>query len=155
MNERAQLRVIAKRDDPIGLDSFRDNALLTMTQMCSLRIPTTASWCNGSCNGPATLFKTMSTQYGSFGKMEVSVDHLEPDKNPVDKKLEFYGERSSVTFYKQKRKRNFTALLLLGEKRDVDTDIDVPLKKEQNVAQRPNPKLKSLSIGCTENIKNR
>ena len=50
-----------------------------------------------------------------FWKLEVSDDNSEPGRNPDAKKLEFCGKRSSVTLYKQKRKGNSTALLLLGE----------------------------------------
>ena len=84
--------------------------------------------------------------------MDVSDDHLGPDNNPDERKLEFYGEISSATFHKQKRKRNSTALQLLGKNTDVATEIDVPLSKEQNVAQQMNSKLKPSPIGCTENI---
>ena len=100
MDERAKLSVIDIRDNTIGLHDFRDNLSMAKMKMCSLKKPTT-SWINGSCNGPSTLFETMWTQYESFGKLEVSDDHLEPDRNPNDK-LEFYGERSSVALYKKK-----------------------------------------------------
>ena len=58
----------------------------------------------------------MWTRYGSFGKLEVSDDLSEPDRNPDDKTFGFCGERSSVTLYKQKLKRNSTALQLVGKK---------------------------------------
>ena len=122
--------------------------------MCSLKVPTTASWSNGSCNGPAALFKTMWTRHGSFGKLEVSDDLSEPDRNLDEKKLEFCGERSSVTLYIQKRKQNSTALELFGENSDVATKNDVSVSKEQNTAQRLSSQHKSFPIGCKENIEN-
>ena len=76
----------------------------------------------------------MGTQYGSIGKLEVSDDLLEPDRNQDEKKLEFCGERSSVTLYKQKRKRNSTALQLL-ENWDVATKNDLPEKKAKCSAE--------------------
>ena len=72
MDERAQLNVIAIRDDTIGPHEFLDRSSVTRTQMCSLKEPTAASWSNMSCNGQAAPFKTMWTQYGSSGKLEVS-----------------------------------------------------------------------------------
>ena len=123
--------------------------------MCSLKVPTTASWKNGSCNGPASPFMAMGTQYGSIGKLEVSDDLLEPEKNLDGKKLEFCGERSSVTLYKQKRKRNSTALQLLGENSDAATENDVSESRELNVVQRLSLKHKSITIECTENNENK
>ena len=64
-DEKAQLSVIAIRDNTFGLDDFRDNLIMANTRMCSLKVPTTAIWSNGSCNGAAP-FKTMWTQYGFF-----------------------------------------------------------------------------------------
>ena len=64
----------------------------------------------------------MWTQYESLDKLEVSNDLWETDRNPDDKTLVFCGERSSVTLYKQKRKRNSTALHLLGGSSDVATE---------------------------------
>ena len=154
MDERAQLSVIDIRDNTIGLHDFRDNLSIAMMKMCSLKKPTTTSWSNRSCNGPATLFETMWTQYESFGKLEVSDDHLEPDKNPNDK-LEFYGERSSVALYKKKRKRNSTALHLLGENMDVATEIEASVSKVQNVAERLDSKPKFIPIGCIEKAGNK
>ena len=94
MEESAELNENGLQDDLIGLHDFRDNLSVTRTQMCSFKVPTTATWSNGSCNKPATLFKTMWTRYELCGILEVSDDHLEPDRNPGDKKLEFYDERS-------------------------------------------------------------
>ena len=99
MNERTQFSVIAIRDDTIGPDDFRDNSSVAMTQLCSLQVPTTISWSNGSCNEPATLFKTIWTRDESFDKLEVSDDHLEPDRKPDNLKLEFYDETRLVTLY--------------------------------------------------------
>ena len=90
MDERAhQLGVIAKLDITINWSTrFQRQLSMAMTKMCSLK-KTTTSWSNGSCNGPATLFKTMWTRYESFGKLEVSDDHLEHDRNPDDKNRNF------------------------------------------------------------------
>ena len=74
MNKRAQLSVVTIQDDTHWLGEFRDNLSVTRTEMCSLQIPTTISWSNGSCNGPATLFKTKWTWYEPFGKLKVSDD---------------------------------------------------------------------------------
>ena len=117
LEERAQLNENELQDDTFGLDDFRDNLSMAKTQLCSLNKTTTASWRNG-----ATLYKKMLNQYASFDKLEVSDDHLEPDGNPIAKKLRFSGERSSGTFNKQKRKRNSTALQLLGENTVVATE---------------------------------
>ena len=84
--------------------------------------------------------------------MEVSDDLLEPYRNLEEKKEEFCGERSSVTLYEQKRKRNSTALQLLGENSDVATENDVSESRELNVVQRLSLKHKSPPIGCKENI---
>ena len=78
--------------------------------MCSLKVPTTAIWTNGSYHGPATLFKTMETQYGSIGKMDVSNDTSESGRNPDNNESEFCGGRSSVNFYRLKQKRNSISL---------------------------------------------
>ena len=124
--EGAQLNMNGTpQDDTLWLREFRDNSSVTRMEMCSLKVPTTASRKNGTCNGPATPFKAMGTQYGSFGKLEVFDDLLLPDRNLDEKKLDFCGEKSSVTLYKQKRKRNSTALQLLGEYSDVATENDV------------------------------
>ena len=64
MEEGAQLNVNGTpQDDILWLREFRDNSSVTRMEMCSLKVPTTASWSNGSCNGPAALFKTMWTQF--------------------------------------------------------------------------------------------
>ena len=117
-----------------------------------MKVPTATSWSNVSCNVPAAPFKTMWVQCGLFGKLEVSHDLWEPVRNPDEKKLVFCGERSSVTLYKQERKPNSTALLLLGENWDVATKNDLPEKKKQNAAQRLSSQLKSPPIGCKESI---
>ena len=72
MDERTQWKENVIRDDTTGLHEFRDRSSVTRTQMCSLKFPTAESWSNGYRNGPAAPFKTMWTQYGSFGKLEVS-----------------------------------------------------------------------------------
>ena len=114
MEEGAQLNVNGKpQDDTLWLCEFRDTSSVTRMEMCSLKVSTTAIRKNGSCNGPATPFKPFKakwTQYGSFGELEVSDDLLEPERNLDEKKLKFCGERSSVMLYKQKRKRNSTAV---------------------------------------------
>ena len=154
--EGAQLNMNGTpQDDTLWLREFRDNSSVTRMEMCSLKVPTTASRKNGTCNGPATPFKAMGTQYGSFGNLEVFDDLLEPDRNLDEKKLDFCGERSSVTLYKQKRKRNSTALQLLGEYSDVATENDVSESRELIVVQRLSLKHKSISIGCTENNENK
>ena len=127
---------------------------MTKTPTCSLQVPTAAGWRNRSCNGSAAPFKTMWTTYGSFVNVEVSYDHLEPHRTPDYKELRFYGE-NSVTLYRQKRKRNSTALQLLGEHSDVATENDVSVSHEQNVAQRMNSKQESIPIGCIENTENK
>ena len=154
MEEGAQLNGNGTRDDTFWLHDLTDNVSVTRTQMCSLKVPAT-SWTNGSCNGPATPFMAMGTQYGSIGKLEVSDDLLEPDKNLDEKNMKFCGERSSVTLYKQKRKRNSTALQLLGENTNVATENDVSVSKELNVVQRLSLKHKSIPIGYTENIEHK
>ena len=87
--------------------------------------------------------------------MEVSDDTSESDRNLVAKKLGFCGERSSVTLYKQKQKRNSTALQLLRENSEVVFPNDVSVSEEQIVVQRLSLKHKSIPIGCTETIENR
>ena len=156
MTEGAQLKVNGTpQDDTLWLREFRDNSSVTKMEMCSLKLPTTASWKNGSCNGSATPFMAMGTQYGSFGELEVSDDLSEPDRNLDKKKLEFCGERSSLTLYKQQRNRNSTALQLLGENVDVATKSGVSVSKELNVVQRLSLKHKSIPIGYTENIEHK
>ena len=151
MEEGAQLNMNGTpQDDTLWLREFRDNSSVSRMEMCSLKVPTTASWSDGSCNGPAALFKTMWTRHGSFGKLEVFADLSEPRRNPDDNKFVFCGERSSVTLYKQQRKRNSTALQLLGENVDVATKNDVSVSKELNVVQRLSLKHKSSPIGCKE-----
>ena len=156
MEEGAQLNMNGTpQDDTLWLREFRDNSSVSRMEMCSLKVPTTASWSDGSCNGPATPFMAMGTQYGSIGKLEVSDDLSEPRRNPDDNKFVFCGERSSVTLYKQQRKRNSTALQLLGENVDVATKNDVSVSKELNVVQRLSLKHKSIPIGYTENIEHK
>ena len=146
MEEGAQLNMNGTpQDDTLCLREFRDNSSVTRMEMCSLKVPAT-SW----SNGPAALFKTMGTQYGSIGKLEVSDDLLELDGNLDEKKLEFCGERNPVKLYKQKRKQNSTALQLLGENWDVATKNDLPEKKKQNAALRLSSQHKSPPIGCKE-----
>ena len=69
MEETAQLNENATQDDTIWLHGLRDNSSVTRTQLCSLKVPTAASWSIGSCNGPVAPFKTMCTRYGSFAKL--------------------------------------------------------------------------------------
>ena len=152
--ERSQLNGNGTRDDTFWLHDLTDNVSVTRTQMCSLKVPAT-SWTNGSCNGPATPFMALGTQYGSIGKLEVSDDLSEPRRNPDDNKFVFCGKRSSVTLYKQQRKRNSTALQLLGENVDVATKNDVSVSKELNVVQRLKLKHKSIPFGYTENIEHK
>ena len=76
--ERSQLYGNGTRNDTIWLHDLTDNVSVTRTQMCSLRVPAT-SWSNGSCNGPAALFKTMWTRHGPFRKLEVFDDLSGPD----------------------------------------------------------------------------
>ena len=130
MTEGTQLNENGIQKDTVWFDLI-DKSSVTRTQMCSLEVPTTESWSGGSCKGPAAPFKTMWTQNGTFGKLEVSYDLVEPRRNPDAKKLEFCGERSWVTFYKHKRKRNSKALQLLEENMDVDTEYDLSEGKEQ------------------------
>ena len=82
MKERAQLNKNGIQNDTHWLREFRSKSSRTGTQLCSLKVPTAASWSNGSCNGPATPFKTMWTQHESFGELEVSVDRLKLVRNP-------------------------------------------------------------------------
>ena len=98
IDERAQLSVKGLKDDTFWQREFGGKSSVTKTQMCSLKVPKTTSWSNGSCNLSVAPFKTMWTRYGSFGKLEVSDDNSEPVRNITDKKLEFCGERSWVTF---------------------------------------------------------
>ena len=151
MAEGAQLNVNGTpQDEPLWLHDLRDNLSVTRMQIRPLKIPTATSWSNGSCNGPAAPFKAMWVQYGRFGKLENSHDLWEPVRKPDKKKLEFCGERSSVTLYKQERKPNSTALQLLGENWNVATKNDVSVSKEQNAAQRLSSPYKSSPIGCKE-----
>ena len=156
MEEGAQLNMNGTpQDDTLWLREFRDNSSVSRTEMCSLKVPTTASWSDGSCNGPAALFKTMWTRHGSFGKLEVFADLSEPVRNLDEKKLKFCGERSTVNLYKQKRKQNSTALQLFGENSDVATKNDVPVSKEQNAALRLSSQHKSPPIGCKESLEHK
>ena len=153
MEEGAQLNMNGTpQDDTLWLREFRDNSSASRMEMCSLKVPTTASWSDGSCNGPAALFKTMWTRHGSFGKLEVSADLSEPVRNLDEKKLKFGSERSTVNLYKQKRKQNSTALQLFGENSNVATENDVSESIVLNVVQRLSLKLNSPPIGCKENI---
>ena len=138
------------QNDTVWLYDFRDVASVTTTQMCSLKVPTTASWRNGSCNGPTALFKTMWTRYGCFGELEVCDDIWESDRSIDEKKLGFCYERSSRIFYKQNGKRNSTALQLLGENPVVATENDVPESREPSVVPLLGSKYISIPIGCTE-----
>ena len=156
MEEGAQLNMNGTpQDDTLWLREFRDNSSVSRMEMCSLKVPTTASWSDGSCNGPAALFKTMWTRHGSFGKLEVSADLSEPVRNLDEKKLKFCSERSTVNLYKQKRKQNSTALQLFGENSDVATKNDVSVSKEQNAAQRLSSENKSPPIGCKESLEHK
>ena len=156
MEEGAQLNMNGTpQDDTLWLREFRDNSSVSRMEMCSLKVPTTASWSDGSCNGPAALFKTMWTRHGSFGKLEVFADLSEPVRNLDEKKLKFCSERSTVNLYKQKRKQNSTALQLFGENSDVATKNDVSVSKEQNAAQRLISEHKSSPIGCKESIEHK
>ena len=156
MEEGAQLNMNGTpQDDTHWLREFRDNSSVSRMEMCSLKVPTTASWSDESCNGPAALFKTMWTRHGSFGKLEVSADLSEPVRNLDEKKLKFCSERSTVNLYKQKRKQKSTALHLFGENSDVATKNDVSVSKEQNAAQRLSSEHKSPPIGCKENIEHK
>ena len=149
MAEGAQLNVNGTpQDEPLCLHDLRDKLSVTRMQICSLKVPTATGWSNGSCNGPAAPFKAMWIQYGRFGKLEVSHDQWEPVRNPDETKLEFCGERSSVTLYKQERKPNSTALQFLGENWDVAAKNDLLEKKKQNAAQRLSSQLKSLLLGA-------
>ena len=156
MEEGAQLNMNGTpQDDTLWLREFRDNSSVSRMEMCSLKVPTTATWSDGSCNGPAALFKTMWTRHGSFGKLKVFADLSEPVRNLDEKKLKFCSERSTVNLYKQKRKRNSTALQLFGENSDVATKNDVSVSKEQNAAQRLSSEHKSPPIGCKENVEHK
>ena len=156
MEEGAQLNMNGTpQDDTLWLREFRDNSSVSRMEMCSLKVPTTASWSDGSCNGPAALFKTMWTRHGSFGKLEVFADLSEPVRNLDEKKLKFCSERSTVNLYKQKRKENSTALQLFGENWNVATKNDLPEKKKQNAAQRLSSQLKSPPIGCKESLEHK
>ena len=156
MEEGAQLNMNGTpQDDTLWLREFRDNSSVSRMEMCSLKVPTTASWSDGSCNGPAALFKTMWTRHGSFGKLEVFANLSEPVRNLDEKKLKFCSERSTVNLYKQKRKQNSTALQLFGENWNVATKNNLPEKKKQNAAQRLSSQLKSPPIGCKESLEHR
>ena len=74
MEERTQLKEKGIQNDTVWLRKFRDNSSVTRTQMCSLKVQTESSWSNRSCNGQAASFKAMWTQYGTFGRLEVSGD---------------------------------------------------------------------------------
>ena len=125
IEESAQLNENRIQDDTIWLHNFTDNVLVTSRQLYYWKVPTTASWSTRSCKELAAPFKTLWTRYESFGKVEVSHELSEPRRNPNAKELRFCGGRSSVTFYKQKQKRNATALQLWRESSDVVTENDV------------------------------
>ena len=91
----------------------------------------------------------------SFGKLEVSNDNSEPDGNQDEKTLELCAERSSVTLYKLKQKRNCTALQLLGDNTKVATKNDVSVSKELNVVQQLSLKHKSFTIRFTDDTENK
>ena len=91
MEENVLLKENGIQIDTVWLHDLRDNLSVTGTQVCSLKVPSTASWSNMSCNRSAAPFKTMWTQYGNFGKLEVSSDNSEPARNPDAKKLGFCG----------------------------------------------------------------
>ena len=82
MDERAQLSLNGIQDDTNWLHDFRETSLVTITQTCSLNVSITSSWSNGSCNGPATPFKTTWTQNRFLGKLEAFKDISESDENP-------------------------------------------------------------------------
>ena len=90
MDENAQLNENARQADTIWLHDSRDKSSVTRTQMCSLKVPTAARG-NKSCNGPAAPFKTMWTQNGTFGRLEVSDDLSVPDRNPDEKTVRICG----------------------------------------------------------------
>ena len=148
MEGRAQLSTNWIQDGTIWLNwlhDLRDNLLVAITKMCSMNVPATASLRNGCYNGPATPFKAKGT-LKSFGKLEVS-DHHSALGKPDDKKLKFCDERSSVTLYKQKQKRNSTAEQLLEENFDVATKNVVSVSKEQLSSQQ--------KYFCTDNIEHK
>ena len=150
MENGTQLNENGIQSDTVWLHDFRDVVSVTRTQMCSLKVPTAASCCNGFCNGPAALFKTMWTRYGSFGKLEVFDDLSESDRSIDDKKLVFCDERGSRTFYKQNAKRISTALQLLEENSDVATENDLLESRPQNIPQLLSSTYKSIPMGCIE-----
>ena len=113
MEEGTHLNENGILNDTVWLHDLRDRSSVTRTQTSSLKVPTTASWSDDSCNGPAAPFKTMWTRYGTFGILEVSDELSEPQRIADEKKLVFCGEKSLMALYKQKRKRNSTALQLL------------------------------------------
>ena len=117
MEENAQSNKNATQDDTVWLRKCKDRSSVTRTRMCSLKVPTAASWSNGSCNESAPPFKTMWTQNMSFGKLDGFDDHSEPIKDPDAKKLVFCGERSSVMLYKQKQNRNSQHCIYWGKTR--------------------------------------
>ena len=56
MEEGTQLNENGIQNDTVWLHDLRDNLSVPGTQMCSLKVPATASWRNGSCNGLAAPF---------------------------------------------------------------------------------------------------
>ena len=80
MEEGTHLNENGIQNDTAWLQDLRDRSSVTTTQITSLKVPTTASWSNGSCNGPAAPFKTMWTRYGIFGKLEVSHELSGPQR---------------------------------------------------------------------------
>ena len=73
VEEYAQLKKNGIQKDTVWLHVLRDNFSVTKTQMCSLQVPTAASWRSWSCNGSAAPFKTMWTPYGSFVNVEILI----------------------------------------------------------------------------------
>ena len=81
MEEGTHLNENVIQNDTVWKHDFRDVASVTRTQMCSLKVPLPASWSNRPCSGPAALFKTIWTCYGSFGKLEGSDDLSKSDRS--------------------------------------------------------------------------
>ena len=148
MEESAQLNENGTHDDTLWLREFRDNSSVTRTQMCSLKVPTTPSWSIVSYDGSASPFKAIGTQFGSFDKVEIPD---ESDRKPGGVLL----WEKWVIFYKQKRTPISAAVQLLEENLEMPTEIDVPLNKEQHVAQRLNSQHKFIPIGRILNNENK
>ena len=70
-------------------------------------------------------FRTLGTQYGSFGKLELSNDNSNSSRKPDDENFKSLCVSTDLVIYKQKRKRNSTALHITTPNRELLTATDL------------------------------